>query len=246
MNESDPTKSTDRSGDGASPDEGWLERARDALLAELAREIQDPRVLEAIREVPRHRFVPEELRSRAYENRALPIGGGQTISQPVVVAMMTEALELEEGDRVLEIGTGSAYQAAILSRLAASVDTIERDPMLYESARQKLALLGYTNVTVHLGDGSRGLPEKAPFDGIIVTAGSPTIPQPLVDQLAPGGRLVVPVGDRDLQRLQVVRVEDGRIVTRTITRVVFVPLVGEFGWHGGATGEVEGREREGF
>ena len=189
-----------------------------------ARGIHDPRVLEAMREVKRHLFVPAESAEDAYEDYPLPIGEGQTISQPYIVALMTELLELKAEDRVLEIGTGSGYQGAILSRLAREVYSIEIVPSLGETARKRLDLLGYDNVQVKVGDGYQGWPEKAPFDAIIVTAAPPEIPQALVEQLAEGGRMVVPVGT-NYQELMRLDKKDGRVTKRVITAVRFVPMV---------------------
>jgi protein-L-isoaspartate(D-aspartate) O-methyltransferase len=195
--------------------------------------IRDPRVLAVLREVPRHLFVPAAYRDAAYENRALSIGEGQTISQPFVVAMMTEALALSGREKVLEVGTGSGYQAAVLSRLADWVHTIERSDVLHREAAERLKSLGVQNVTCHLGDGTRGLEAEAPFDAIVVTAASPQIPEPLRSELAPGGRLVIPVGDRNGQTLlRLWRRASGDEVEE-ICGVVFVPLVGEFGWTDG-------------
>jgi protein-L-isoaspartate(D-aspartate) O-methyltransferase len=188
-----------------------------------ARGVTNPRVLEAMRRVPRHLFVPEAHRGKAYRDHPLPIGHGQTISQPYIVAVMTELLDPQPGDRVLEIGTGSGYQAAVLSRLVAKVYTIEIIPELAEGARIALAAEGHENVEVITGDGYGGLPDRAPFDGIIVTAAPEKVPEPLIEQLAEGGRLVIPVGgwSQDLRVLE--RTEEG-IRTRTIFPVRFVPL----------------------
>jgi protein-L-isoaspartate(D-aspartate) O-methyltransferase len=188
-----------------------------------ARGVENPRVLEAMRRVPRHLFVPEAHRGKAYQDHPLPIGQGQTISQPYIVAVMTELLDPQPGDRVLEIGTGSGYQAAVLSRLVAKVYTIEIIPELAEGARIALAAEGHENVEVITGDGYRGLPDRAPFDGIVVTAAPEKVPEPLIEQLAEGGRLVIPVGgwSQDLRVLE--RTEEG-IRTRTIFPVRFVPL----------------------
>jgi len=191
-----------------------------------ARDIRDPRVLEAMREVPRHRFVPAASRDSAYDDRPLPIGFGQTISQPYIVAAMTELLRPEATDRVLEIGTGSGYQAAVVSRLVAKVYSIEIVPELAERAAKTLAELGYVNIEVEAGDGYRGIPEQAPFDGILVTAAPDEIPQPLIDQLAVGGRMVIPVGDLD-QRLTVVEKTARGISKHTVFPVRFVPMTGE-------------------
>ena len=182
--------------------------------------------------VPRHLFVPAELVDRAYENRALPIGFSQTISQPLVVALMTDALGLEGGEKVLEVGTGSGYQAAVLAELAREVHTIERSEPLHQIASHRLRSLGYGNLVCYLGDGSQGLAEEAPFDAICITAGTPEIPEPLRSQLAEGGRLVVPVGARKRQALRRVTRTGGKDVVEDISPVVFVPLIGEHGWPG--------------
>ena len=189
-----------------------------------ARGVEDPRVLTAMRSVPRHRFVPEPDRGRAYQDRPLPIGHRQTISQPYIVAVMTELLEPKPGDRILEIGTGSGYQAAILSGLVNKIYSVEIIPELAETARITLAAGGYQNVQVITGDGYAGLPEHAPFDGIIVTAAPEKVPEPLIEQLAVGGRLVIPVGgwSQDLRVLE--RTEEG-IRTTKLFPVRFVPLV---------------------
>jgi protein-L-isoaspartate(D-aspartate) O-methyltransferase len=190
-----------------------------------------PRVVEALAAVPRHLLVPEALRGDAYRDVALPIGDSQTISAPRVVAAMTTALDLRGHETVLEIGTGSGYQAAILSRLAARVVSIERVPRLAARARSALDRLGVTNVVVHLGDGSLGRSAEAPYDGILVTAGGPEVPRPLLEQLAPEGRLVGPFGPRDAQRLlRVRRMRDGRAVRELIGHCRFVDLVGAHGW----------------
>lgn len=190
------------------------------------RGLDDPRILAAMEAVPRHLFVPDAYRDEAYGDHPLPIGYGQTISQPYVVALMSELLELEPGDRVLEIGTGSAYHAAVLSHLAEEVYTIEIVDELAHRAEDTLEELGYDNVHVRSGDGYRGWPEAAPFDAVLLTAAPREIPAPLLDQLAVGGRLVAPVGDR-LQRLQVItRTEDGS-VTELRDPVRFVPMTGE-------------------
>jgi protein-L-isoaspartate(D-aspartate) O-methyltransferase len=196
------------------------------------RDIADERVLAAMERVPRERFVPPDLRARAYDDAALPIGGGQTISQPYMVAAICAALSLNGGEKVLDVGTGSGYQAAVLAELAAEVDTIERLPELAEQARQNLASAGYRKVRVHIGDGSRGLPERAPFDAIAVAAAAPDLPQTLYQQLKPRGRLVVPVGGRGVQQLEViVRSPEGPAVVHSVP-CRFVPLVGEEGFSG--------------
>jgi protein-L-isoaspartate(D-aspartate) O-methyltransferase len=194
------------------------------------RGIRDPRVLDALREVPRHEFVPPLLIAQAYDDCPLPIGEGQTISQPFMVAAMTEALALAGHERVLEVGTGSGYQAALLSRLAREVHTIERSVLLAGEARARLARLGCHNVTVHTGDGTLGLPQHAPYDAIVVTAAAPRLPAPLLEQLADGGRLVIPVGDAQQQECLLVRKASGRTAQITLHYCRFVPLVGRHGW----------------
>lgn len=207
---------------------------RVALVAELkSLGVRDVRVLRAMGEVPRHRFVPEAHREHAYENRPLPLGEGQTISQPLMVALCAEALELSGHEKVLEIGTGSGYQAAVLSLLVAEVHTIERLESLHAEARARLEQLGYANVKCYLGDGSRGLPEEAPFDAELVTAASPSIPQPLVGQLAEGGRLVIPIGGPEGQVLRRVRRgPEAAVTVEDLMDVRYVPLVGAFAWPG--------------
>ena len=197
-----------------------------------ARDVDDERVLEAMARVPRELFVHESVRSRAYDDAALPIGCGQTISQPYMVARICEALALTGGERVLDVGTGSGYQAAVLAELAPEVDTIERIPELAETARRNLAAAGYERVRVHVGDGTRGLPDRSPFQAIAVAAAAPDLPRSLYDQLAPRGRLVVPVGERRVQRLEVViRSPEGPAVVKSVP-CRFVPLVGEEGFAG--------------
>ena len=196
----------------------------------IGRGIKDSRVLDTMRKVPRHRFVEEALFSQAYNDHPLPIGEKQTISQPYMVALMTEALELQGNEKVLEIGTGSGYQTAILAELADKIYSIERIRSLSIKARRVLDDLGYFNVVLKVSDGTLGLKEEAPFEAIIVTAGSPDLPQPLVDQLAMGGRLVVPVGDRYTQSLmKVVRVKEG-ISKTDLGGCRFVSLLGRYGW----------------
>ncbi len=193
--------------------------------------VRDRRVLEAFATIPRHRLVPEALHGNAYRDAALPIGAGQTISAPHVVAAMTEALGLTGRETVLEIGTGSGYQAAILSRLAARVVSIERVPRLAAQARTALDRLGVSNVVVYLGDGSTGRPSEAPFDAIVVTAGGPEVPAPLLDQLALGGALVGPFGRREEQQLVRVRRTRRNLFEREVLgRCRFVDLVGSHGW----------------
>jgi protein-L-isoaspartate(D-aspartate) O-methyltransferase len=197
-----------------------------------ARDIRDDRVLEAMATVPRELFVPEELRDRAYDDSALPLPAGQTISQPYMVARIAEALELHGRERVLDVGTGSGYQAAVLAVLAAEVVTIERIPGLAELARRNLAAAGYGHVEVHVGDGTLGVPDRAPFDAIAVAAAVPELPGSLYEQLEPRGRLVVPVGSRRAQELQVVvRSPEGPAVIHSVP-CRFVPLVGEEGFAG--------------
>ena len=194
-------------------------------LAAVGRDIRDPRVLEAMRKVPRHKFVPERLRGLAYGDTPLSIGHGQTISQPYIVAFMTEKLEPAPTDRVLEIGTGSGYQAAVLAELVKEVYTIEIVEPLANQAREVLENLGYKNVHVRVGDGYRGWPEKAPFDAIIVTCAPDAIPKPLVEQLKDGGRMIIPVGRRGrLQDLVLLEKREGRIRQRKVLPVQFVPM----------------------
>jgi protein-L-isoaspartate(D-aspartate) O-methyltransferase len=198
---------------------------RDKLLAELRPHVADERVLAAVRDVPRERFVPEDLQADAWENVPLPIGQGQTISQPLVVARMCELLELRGDERVLDVGTGSGYHAALLARLAAHVWSIERHAALSEQAARNLAAAGVDNVTLRVGDGARGLEPAAPFDAInVAAAAGAAVPAALEDQLAPGGRLVAPVQDGD-QRLVVVRRTGGELTRTSLERVRFVPLV---------------------
>lgn len=203
---------------------------REALVAELAREVSDRRVLDAIGRVPREMFVPGEARQWAYENRPLPIGHGQTISQPLIVALMTEALRLTGEEAVLEVGTGSGYQAAVLSLLAKRVVSVERIPALAAQAARVLAGCGYSNVEVHVAGTKAGRPEEGAYDAIIVTAASPEVPPELLQQLATGGRLVIPVGSRTLQEL--VRIEKTARGARrhNLGPCRFVPLVGSSGW----------------
>jgi len=214
-------------GNGAEPADSFAaarNRMVDTQIA--ARGVDDPRVLAAMREVPRHRFVPPELQRKAYSDSPLPIGAGQTISQPYIVALMTELVRPRASDRALEVGTGSGYQAAVLSRLVRHVYTIELEETLGREADARLRELGYDNVTVRIGDGYAGWPEEAPFDVIVVTAAPDHVPQPLLDQLAPGGRLVVPVGPTySVQELQLIEKDaNGRLRTKRVAPVRFVPL----------------------
>jgi len=195
-----------------------------------ARGVRDPRVLEALRDVPRHLFVPEDQKPHAYEDRALPIASGQTISQPYIVAIMTELLAPDPDHDVLEIGTGSGYQTAILSRLAKHVVTIERHPQLALTAEQVFSALGLMNVDIRVGDGTEGLPAEAPFDRILVTAGAPSIPEALKQQLSDGGRLVLPVGPAGYQHLTVIDRFGNSFEQQEREACVFVPLIGRHGW----------------
>ena len=209
-----------------------LPDARERMVAAqvAGRGVRDPRVLAAMRDVPRHRFVPEAMAGDAYQDRPLPIGEGQTISQPYMVAAMTAALAPSAADRVLEVGTGSGYQAAILARLAGSVVTIERHPALAARAIATIEALGIANVRVVVGDGSNGYPAEAPYDRILVTAGAPAVPESSKAQLADGGRLVIPVGSEGLQHLIVVDRRADAFTTSEGEGCVFVPLIGEHGW----------------
>jgi len=207
-----------------------LERAKGRLLAELRHDIRDERVLAAMASVPREKFVSDDLRAFAYENRPLPIGHGQTISQPLIVGMMTEALELKGDEKVLELGTGSGYQAAILAELTARVVTVERIAPLAEQATAVLAELGYDNFQVDLAGDTLCWPEEAPYDGILVTAAGPDVPPALIEQLAPQGRLVIPVGAHDVQELLLVTNSPGGLTTKRLGPCRFVPLVGAGGW----------------
>lgn len=213
-------------------DEAQYAIQRNRMVSEqiVLRGVHDERVLEALRRVPRHWFVPEEYANTAYSDGPLPIGNGQTISQPYIVALMTELLELEGEEIVLEVGTGSGYQAALLGYLSRQVHTIERHEALAEKAEKVLDRLGLTNVAVHTGDGSLGMPEYAPYQAIMVTAAAPRVPQPLFDQLAEGGRLVLPEGSSGGQMLYRWRKQDGKYHQEQITPVAFVPLRGQHGW----------------
>ncbi len=207
------------------------EIACERLVKQLrAKGITDERVLEAFRKVPRHRFLDAAMSGQAYEDNALPIGCGQTISQPYVVALMTQALELGTDDKILEIGTGSGFQAAVLAQFSRRVYTVERHRELGDRARTLLRSLGYENVVFKVGDGTRGWPQHAPFDRIIVTAGAPDVPTTFVSQLADGGTMVIPRGDRGTQVLEIYRKRDGGVTVSSMGGVVFVPLVGEHGW----------------
>lgn len=209
-----------------------FDRERQAMVTWqiAARGVQDMRLLEVMRRIPRHCFVPPEYQGEAYQDHPIPIGGGQTVSQPYITAVMSELLRLEGNEVVLEVGTGSGYQAAILSCLAASVHTVEYSSSLAENARRTLHSLGMANVTVHQGDGSLGLEDFAPFGGILVTAAAPSVPQPLLDQLDEHARLVIPVGGSDHQELQVWQRHGKSFEHESIFPVVFVPLRGALGW----------------
>lgn len=194
------------------------------------RGIKDERVLKAMKKVPRHLFVDESIQYKAYEDMALPIGEGQTISQPYMVAVMTELLELKGNEKVLEVGTGSGYQAAILAELSKEVYTVERFEVLAKEAEERFRSLGYSNIYVKVGDGTLGWPEKAPFDRIMVTAGTPRIPDPFIQQLSQRGVIVAPVGERFSQQLLKVKKSEGRLSEEYHTPCVFVPLIGRYGW----------------
>lgn len=211
-----------------------FEKLRELMVGTqlVPRGIRDSRVLNAMRRVPRHLFIEESLRQDAYDDVALPIGEGQTISQPYMVAAMTELLELKGYERVLEIGTGSGYQAAVLAELAGEVYTIERVGSLSERAAERLSGLGYVNVHLKVGDGTEGWPDAAPFDRMLITAGAPDIPGPLIEQLSEGGVIVAPVGGKFSQQLVRAIKLQGRLSKEFHTPCVFVPLVGKFGWKG--------------
>jgi protein-L-isoaspartate(D-aspartate) O-methyltransferase len=221
-----------REAETAEAGERRYARERERMVAEhlVKRGIADPRVLEAMGRTPRHLFVDAALRDKAYADYPLPIGEAQTISQPFMVARMTELLRLTGKEKVLEIGTGSGYQAAVLSRLAARVCTVERIPKLAARARQTLEAIGASNVWVRTANGTFGWPDEAPFDRIVVTAGGPSVPPPLLEQLADGGRMVIPVGSADSQRLQIVDQVDGRTRVTEDSGCVFVKLIGKYAW----------------
>jgi protein-L-isoaspartate(D-aspartate) O-methyltransferase len=210
-------------------DESPIARARREMVERQlrSRDVRDPRVLEVMGRVPRHLFVAQGFRDEAYDDHPLPIGHGQTISQPYIVGLMTQLVRPKPGDRALDVGTGSGYQAAILCELCKEVYSIEIIKPLADEAAKRLADLGYKNVTVRAGDGYRGWPEHAPFDVIVVAASPREIPQPLLDQLAPGGRLVLPVGGYPQDLTLVEKLKDGTIRRRTVAPVLFVPMTGE-------------------
>ena len=198
------------------------------------RGVTDKNVLSAMEEVPRHEFVAEGLKGVSYQDGPLPIGMDQTISQPYIVALMTELLDVSDEHKVLEVGTGSGYQAAVISHLAMSVVSVERIPELYKKAKKTLRKLGYNNITVVMADGSIGYKEFAPYDRIIVTAASPSVPDELIEQLADNGKMVIPVGGKFTQQLVVLKKEAGKIIKTDSIGVRFVPLMGKKGWEDGA------------
>ena len=207
-----------------------LERARERLFTGLRKQARWKVALDAMARVPRERFVPHQLRHLSYEDYPLPIGEGQTISQPYIVALMTHALDVRSGDRVLELGTGSGYQAAVLSLLARRVYTVERVPSLAERAAERLQSLGYCSVEVHAAGSELGLPKHAPYDAIVVTAAAPRLPESLMEQLAVGGRLVIPVGSQHQQWLMKVTRKKGGYATSSLGPCRFVPLLGKGAW----------------
>jgi protein-L-isoaspartate(D-aspartate) O-methyltransferase len=198
------------------------------------RGVKDKNVLSAMEEVPRHEFVAEGLKGVSYQDGPLPIGMDQTISQPYIVALMTELLDVSDEHKVLEVGTGSGYQAAVISHLAMSVVSVERIPELYKKAKKTLRKLGYNNITVVMADGSIGYKEFSPYDRIIVTAASPSVPDELIEQLADNGKMVIPVGGKFTQQLVVLKKEAGKIIKTDSIGVRFVPLMGKKGWEDGA------------
>ena len=207
------------------------EKKRQRLVDRIqAKGIDDTDVLSAVASVPRHRFVPEPMRRRAYDDTALPIGFGQTISQPSLQALYLQTLQLGPEDTVLEIGAGSGYQTALLAELAGNVYAVERIEELTQRAREVLDELGYRNIALVTKDGTVGWSKYAPYDAILVGAAAPSVPDPLVDQLAPGGRLLIPVGDRNTQQLKLVTRTDDGVTEKPVTGCVFVPLIGRFGW----------------
>lgn len=214
------------------PDTAQTRALREEMVMEqiFRRGVHTARVLKALRALPRHWFVPDDLLLYAYDDSPLPIGQGQTISQPYIVALMTDLLKLRGDETVLEIGTGSGYQAALLSLLAQQVYTVERHAVLAQEAARRLTAAGINNVTVLTGDGSGGFPEYAPFQGILVTAAAPRVPEPLLEQLDVGGRLIIPVGSRSGQDLVIAQKSPAGCRLRSVSPVAFVPLRGEYGW----------------
>jgi protein-L-isoaspartate(D-aspartate) O-methyltransferase len=198
----------------------------------IPRGINDERVLNAMKKVPRHLFLDDYIQHKAYDDMALSIGEGQTISQPYMVAIMTQLLELKGNGKVLEVGTGSGYQAAILAELSKEVYTVERIAVLVKKAEDRFYSLGYKNIHIKIGDGTLGWSEEAPFDGIIITAGTPKIPEPLIEQLSEEGIIIAPVGDRFSQQLLKIKKSKGELLETYHTPCVFVPLIGEYGWNG--------------
>lgn len=218
----------DQQGNSVSTADKYERLRYDMVRTQIERRgVKDENVLDAMRNVPRHKFVPASLQEYAYRDQPLPIGADQTISQPYIVAYMTEALNLSEGDKVLEIGTGSAYQAAILAEIVKEVYTIEIIPALAEQAHNLLSEMNYSNVHVRCADGYQGWPEEAPFDGIIVTAAPDHIPQPLIDQLKTGGRFIIPVGSGYQELILITKPDKGKIKQQTLLPVRFVPMTGE-------------------
>ena len=217
----------------AGPLDGEMRGSRRRLVEALREKgITDLAVLRAVEQTPRHLFVPTGVRHRAYEDSALPIGNGQTISQPSIHARYLEILHLTGREKVLEVGTGSGYQTVLLAHLAAQVFSIERIAPLMQSARENIARAGVRNVSLLVGDGTLGWREYAPYDAILVGAGSPSVPQPLIDQLAEGGRLLIPLGGQDVQTLAVLTRNQGTIIREDVLPVRFVPLLGQHGWQG--------------
>jgi protein-L-isoaspartate(D-aspartate) O-methyltransferase len=208
------------------------ERIRMVERQIIARGITNPRILAAMRRIPRHVFIPPPYDRSAYDDNPLPIGDGQTISQPYIVALMTDLLNPGPGDAVLELGTGSGYQTAILAALSEHVVTVERIPAMADLARSNFSRVGITNIDMVIGDGTKGYPSAAPYNAILITAAAPQIPPPLIEQLADGGRLVAPVGNRDLQELVCVRRTGAQVVESLHGGVRFVPLIGKHGWQG--------------
>lgn len=214
------------------PSEEEFAVQREEMVREqlIARNIMDPRVLDAMRRVPRHLFIPEENRYAAYRDRPVPIGFEQTISQPYIVAFMLETLQMSGHEVVLEIGTGSGYQTALLAELASFVYSIDRNSDLAYSAEQNLLKMGYENIEIYAGDGSQGLADMAPYDAIIVSASAPSVPAPFLSQLREGGRIIVPVGDRQSQYLERIWIFDNNWHVERLLPVVFVPLIGKYGF----------------
>ena len=196
----------------------------------LPRGIKNSRVIEAFLKIERHKFIPTEAKRKAYEDFPIPIGEGQTISQPYIVALMTECLDLKGNEKVLEIGTGSGYQAAILAELANQIYTVERIPALAQRAKETLQELGYSNVKVKVDDGTLGWPEEAPFSRIIITAAAPDVPFPLIEQLAEGGKMVLPLGERFSQVLTIIEKKKGKIKQKAVCGCIFVPLIGKYAY----------------